>query len=45
MGNTDETCHFMLRAWRPSICPSVSRHVGGLWSYSATKSGNGHMTD
>jgi len=26
-----------------SVCPSVW-NVGGLWSYSATESGNGHMT-
>jgi len=28
---------------RLSVCPSVC-NVGGLWSHSATKSGNRHIT-
>jgi len=29
----------MLRAWYPSVFPSVC-NIGGLWSHSATESGN-----
>ena len=29
----------MLRAWRPSVCPSVC-NVGGLWWHCSTKRGN-----